>query len=137
MRLKTFQHESKGKFQKLEKTPTNKNTFATYFMSTCWGGREICYVLWSTMLDSDSSNTHIILLSLLTISNNSMSISALGGFALPPLCMPSYLLFMYFVAGQEFQIAHVCPGQFPALLSQVFKRRVLTRRSYKIKEQQL
>lgn len=40
------------------------------------------------------------------------------------------LLFMDLVAGQEFQIPHVCPGKFPALLCQILKG-VLTLRGYK------
>lgn len=40
------------------------------------------------------------------------------------------LLFMDLVAGDEGQIAHVRPGQLPALLSQVLKGRVLSLRSW-------
>ncbi len=42
--------------------------------------------------------------------------------------MPPDLLFMDLVAGEEFQISHVRPGQLPALLSQVLEGRVLARR---------
>lgn len=38
---------------------------------------------------------------------------------------------MDLVAGEEFQIPHVCPGELPALLSQVLEGRVLALRGCK------
>lgn len=42
-------------------------------------------------------------------------------------------LFMDLVAGNEFQISHICPGQLPALLGQVFKRGVSAGRGCRTK----
>lgn len=45
--------------------------------------------------------------------------------------MPPDLLLMDLVAGDQRQVAHVCPGHLPALLSQVLEGRVLAARDWK------